>query len=197
MSSPVIADTAIGTSCRRSERLVAVTMISCSTCMSRGGVSAAVASGACSAAVVSKAVNGNQMERRTAIMGFYPCSGPFGRLFRIYLKFSIWVNFSFGTIFRTKRNRSCESLFALGNAGAGIVLSARCAAVAAELAYDVVIRNGRLLDGLGNPWIRGCIAIKDGRIARIGHCDGRAPTRDRRARSLRLAGLDRPDGSVR
>jgi N-acyl-D-amino-acid deacylase len=46
-------------------------------------------------------------------------------------------------------------------------------AAADEFAYDVVIRNGRLLDGLGNPWIRGCVAIKDGRIARIGHCDGR------------------------
>jgi N-acyl-D-amino-acid deacylase len=46
-------------------------------------------------------------------------------------------------------------------------------AAAAEFAYDVVIRNGRLLDGLGNPWLRGCIAIKDGRIAGIGRCDGR------------------------
>ena len=28
------------------------------------------------------------------------------------------------------------------------------ATAAEEFAYDVVIRNGRLLDGLGNPWIR-------------------------------------------
>jgi N-acyl-D-amino-acid deacylase len=42
-----------------------------------------------------------------------------------------------------------------------------------EFAYDVVIRNGRLLDGLGNPWVRASIAIKDGRIASIGRCDGR------------------------
>lgn len=55
-----------------------------------------------------------------------------------------------------------------------------CAALAAagpasaeEFAYDVVIRNGRLLDGLGNPWLRASIAIKDGRIARIGRCEGR------------------------
>ena len=46
-------------------------------------------------------------------------------------------------------------------------------AAAEEFAYEVVIRNGRLLDGLGNPWLRGCIAIKDGRIASIGRCDGR------------------------
>lgn len=51
-------------------------------------------------------------------------------------------------------------------------LGATGIAAAAEFDYDVVIRNGRLLDGLGNPWLRGCIAIKDGRIARIGHCDG-------------------------
>jgi N-acyl-D-amino-acid deacylase len=41
-----------------------------------------------------------------------------------------------------------------------------------EFAYDVVIRNGRLLDGLGNPWIRGCIGVKDGRIAALGSCEG-------------------------
>ena len=56
----------------------------------------------------------------------------------------------------------------------GIATIASATATAAEeFAYDVVIRNGRLLDGLGNPWIRGDLAIKDGRIARIGRCDGR------------------------
>jgi len=35
--------------------------------------------------------------------------------------------------------------------------------------YDVVIRNGRVLDGAGNPWILADVAIRDGRIARIGH----------------------------
>ena len=34
--------------------------------------------------------------------------------------------------------------------------------------YDVVIRNGRVLDGAGNPWIAADVAIKDGRFARIG-----------------------------
>jgi N-acyl-D-amino-acid deacylase len=46
-------------------------------------------------------------------------------------------------------------------------------APAEDFVYDVVIRNGRLLDGLGNPWLRANIAIKDGRIASIGRCDGR------------------------
>ena len=46
-------------------------------------------------------------------------------------------------------------------------------AAAEDFAYDIVIRNGRLLDGLGNPWLRANIAIKDGRIASIGRCEGR------------------------
>jgi len=34
--------------------------------------------------------------------------------------------------------------------------------------FDVVIRNGRVLDGSGNPWLRADIGIRDGRIAAIG-----------------------------
>ncbi|MBV7257133.1 amidohydrolase family protein [Pacificimonas sp. WHA3] len=40
--------------------------------------------------------------------------------------------------------------------------------------YDVIIRNGRVLDGSGSPWVLADIAIKDGRIARIGRIPGRA-----------------------
>ncbi len=34
--------------------------------------------------------------------------------------------------------------------------------------YDVVIRNGRVLDGEGNPWIRADVGIHNGRFAKIG-----------------------------
>jgi N-acyl-D-aspartate/D-glutamate deacylase len=34
--------------------------------------------------------------------------------------------------------------------------------------YDLVIINARIVDGSGNPWFRADVAIKDGRIARIG-----------------------------
>jgi N-acyl-D-amino-acid deacylase len=34
--------------------------------------------------------------------------------------------------------------------------------------YDLVITNARVVDGTGNPWFRADVAIKDGRIARIG-----------------------------
>lgn len=40
-------------------------------------------------------------------------------------------------------------------------------------AFDIVIRNGRVLDGGGNPWVRADIAIKDGRIAQVGQVAGR------------------------
>jgi N-acyl-D-aspartate/D-glutamate deacylase len=35
--------------------------------------------------------------------------------------------------------------------------------------YDVLIRGAKILDGTGNPWFAGEIAIKDGRIAAVGH----------------------------
>src|SRR6476646_10076056 len=39
--------------------------------------------------------------------------------------------------------------------------------------YDLVIRNGRVLDGNGNPWIGADVAIKDGRFVKIGKVDGK------------------------
>jgi N-acyl-D-amino-acid deacylase len=47
------------------------------------------------------------------------------------------------------------------------------AAQGGEPAYDVVIRNGRVLDGAGNPWIAADVAVKDGRFARVGRVEGR------------------------
>src|SRR6476660_2019109 len=34
--------------------------------------------------------------------------------------------------------------------------------------YDVVIRNGHIVDGTGSPWYAGDIAIRDGRIVAVG-----------------------------
>jgi N-acyl-D-aspartate/D-glutamate deacylase len=39
--------------------------------------------------------------------------------------------------------------------------------------YDLVIRNGRVLDGAGNPWILADVAIEGGRFVRIGRVEGR------------------------
>jgi N-acyl-D-amino-acid deacylase len=43
----------------------------------------------------------------------------------------------------------------------------------AAVTYDVVIRNGRVLDGSGNPWVHADVAIKDGRFVKIGLVKGR------------------------
>lgn len=43
-------------------------------------------------------------------------------------------------------------------------------------AYDVVIRNGRVLDGAGNPWILADVAIRAGRFAKIGVVPERGTT---------------------
>jgi len=40
--------------------------------------------------------------------------------------------------------------------------------------YDVVIRGGRIVDGTGNPWFAGDVAIKGGRIAAVGSAGGLA-----------------------
>ena len=34
--------------------------------------------------------------------------------------------------------------------------------------YDLLIRDGRVVDGTGNPWFRADIAVRDGSIAAIG-----------------------------
>ena len=44
---------------------------------------------------------------------------------------------------------------------------------AGDSIYDVVIRNGRVLDGAGNPWILADVAISNGRFARVGRVTGR------------------------
>lgn len=46
------------------------------------------------------------------------------------------------------------------------VLAAR-----SDAPYDVVIRNGRVFDGAGNPWIAADVAIRDGRFVKIGKVD--------------------------
>src|SRR5262245_60869915 len=46
------------------------------------------------------------------------------------------------------------------------------AAVAAEPAYDLVLRGARIVDGTGNPWFNGDVAIKGQRIAAVGRVTG-------------------------
>ena len=57
----------------------------------------------------------------------------------------------------------------------GLIFSACAVNALAQPAatYDVVIRNGRVLDGNGNPWVNADVAIKDGRFVKIGRVEGR------------------------
>ena len=43
--------------------------------------------------------------------------------------------------------------------------------------FDVVIRNARVMDGSGNPWVRADIGIRGDRIAAIGRLEGAQATR--------------------
>src|SRR4051812_35595271 len=56
-----------------------------------------------------------------------------------------------------------------------LVLLAPLLAAAAD--YDLVIRNARVIDGSGNAWYRGDVAVKDGKIAAIGNLANASATR--------------------
>lgn len=47
------------------------------------------------------------------------------------------------------------------------------ASAAGEVQYDLVIRNGRVLDGAGNPWIVADVAVDKGRFVKVGKIAGR------------------------
>jgi N-acyl-D-amino-acid deacylase len=51
-----------------------------------------------------------------------------------------------------------------------LVLAAPCRAAAPG--YDLIIRNGHIMDGTGSPWYAADLAVKDGRIAAIGDLSG-------------------------
>src|SRR5689334_15916681 len=54
-------------------------------------------------------------------------------------------------------------------------------------AYDIVIHGGRIIDGTGNPWYAGDIAITDGHIVAIGKIPGGTAKRVIEARGMVVA----------
>lgn len=64
-----------------------------------------------------------------------------------------------------------------------LVLAARHA-IPQQPVYDLLIKNGRVIDGTGNPWFYADVAVKDGKIATLGKLDGARATRTIDAKGL-------------
>ena len=66
----------------------------------------------------------------------------------------------------------------------------------AQSNYDLVIRNGRVLDGAGNPWILADVAISGGRFVRVGKVDGQGKVEiDARGKYVSPGWIDMMDQS--
>jgi N-acyl-D-amino-acid deacylase len=64
--------------------------------------------------------------------------------------------------------------------------------------YDLVIRGGRVLDGAGNPWVSADVAVKDGRIVKVGPVKGRGTKEiDAKGRYVAPGFIDMMDQSSR
>src|SRR5689334_6970390 len=65
------------------------------------------------------------------------------------------------------------------------------AALAGAQDYDILIRGGHIVDGAGNPAYYGDIGIRQGRIAAMGHLEGKTA-----ARTIDAAGLTVAPGFI-
>ncbi len=57
----------------------------------------------------------------------------------------------------------------------------------AEEAYDLLIRNGKVVDGTGNPWFYGDVAVRAGRVVAVGRVPAAPAKREIDARGLVVA----------
>jgi N-acyl-D-amino-acid deacylase len=58
---------------------------------------------------------------------------------------------------------------------------------AQALQFDLIIRNGRIVDGTGSPWYTGDVAVRNGRIAAVGSLVGASATQTIDAAGLVVA----------
>lgn len=68
----------------------------------------------------------------------------------------------------------------------GLLAVAAVPAQPAKPDYDLVIRNGRVVDGTGNPWVSADVAVRGDRVVAVGRVEG-AATRTIDARGLVVA----------
>ncbi len=78
--------------------------------------------------------------------------------------------------------RRCVWSLALLILATGVILSS-----AAEQTYDIVIRGGKIVDGTGNPWYYGDVALRGDRIIAIGQVPAGSGRREIDARGLVVA----------
>ena len=69
---------------------------------------------------------------------------------------------------------------------ATLVLCCLCRTAKAQQ-YDLVIRNGHIIDGTGSPWYGADIAIQNGRIVKIGMIDPASAAKTIEAHGLTAA----------
>src|SRR5215813_9584819 len=63
------------------------------------------------------------------------------------------------------RNKTTFAVFALFL----IILSTLLAGAQDKKPFDIIVRNGHIIDGTGSPWYSSDIGIRDGKIAAIGN----------------------------
>ena len=81
------------------------------------------------------------------------------------------------------RNRRSFAVFALFL----IILSTLWAGAQDKKPFDIIVRNGHIIDGTGSPWYSGDLGIRDGKIAAIGNLAQAASTRTIDANGLVVA----------
>src|SRR5215472_14275323 len=81
------------------------------------------------------------------------------------------------------RNRTTFAVFALFL----IILSTLLAGAQDKKPFDIIVRNGHIIDGTGSPWYSGDLGIRDGKIAAIGNLVSAASTRTIDAHGLVVA----------
>ncbi|HEX5102274.1 MAG TPA: D-aminoacylase, partial [Pirellulaceae bacterium] len=70
---------------------------------------------------------------------------------------------------------------------AALLVALAASPLLAEAPYDVVLRGGRVIDGTSAPWYIADVAIRDGKIARIGRIDAAGAKRSIDATGLVVA----------